>query len=418
MHQDMIDFKKLLQAQESVPMFLNDVSVSTAEEKSNFIESIMTLYEEESITSVPTCQCRHLRSGKFHKDICPKCNTSCEYETERNIDNELWIRAPEGITALFNPNFYIQLEDFLTKGSNNLLQYIINTSVKNNGRVPWFDAFDATGIPRGYNHFIDNFDEVMEAVYRIVRDDRRKRIPDMREFIAAYRDRIFTPYLTVPNRMAFVIENNAYNKWADKTIESGVNALLTIVSADNTIGGRDKALSRKENLVAAAHRDYADFWIEFIAKRAGKKHGYLRQEIFGQRGHFTFRGVITSLTGRHIYDECHLPWKMGVQLFRDHLISKLLRGTVTRPPMSPRHAYSRVMLAVNNHDPLIERLLNELITEHPSNKGIPIILQRNPSLKRGSAQQLFITRFKRDLSDYTIGLSVLILTAYNADQLV
>ena len=415
MHQAILDFVGIFNNQDRIPIFLNDVDVSTIEGKQSFNEKIMTLYEEESLTSSPTCQCRYLRGGKYHKDVCPRCNTPCEYELEKEIENDLWVRAPEGIVAFINPDVYVMFQDFMTKGPYNLLQYLINPAMKNDGRSPWFNAADKHGIPRGLNNFITHFDDIMATVFTIVRNDRRRQIPVIQEFITAFRDKLFTPYLIVPNRMAFVIENNEYNKWADKTIETGVNAILTIVSADTKNNGKDRSIARKEALVATALQEYGDFWINFFSKVAGKKHGHFRQEVFGQRSHFTFRGVITSITARHNYDDCILPWRMGVQLFKDHIIAKLMRGTNKRVAMSPKDAERLINFSVNNHVPLVDEILKELIAEHPSGRGLPIILQRNPSLKRGSAQQLWIPRIKTDLNDFTIGLSVLILGAFNAD---
>ena len=73
-------------------------------------------------------------------------------------------------------------------------------------------------------------------------------------------------------------------------------------------------------------------------------------------------------------------------------------------------------------DEEIAEILNELIEESPyatirsGKKGIPIVLQRNPTLDRLSAQLLYVTKFKSDnLEDNTIGLSVLVLKGPNAD---
>ena len=416
MHQAIFDFHHAFGNQDRIPIFLNDADVSTIQGKKAFNEKLMTLYEEESLTSAPTCQCRHLRGGKFHLDICPKCNTVCEYDIDREIEDDLWLRAPAGIRALINPNFYVMLDDFLTKGQTNLLTYMINPAAKFDPRNPWIMEIEKCGFTRGLNYFIDNFDEIMEHIYRIVRNDRKKQIPAIKQLITENRNKLFPQYITVPNRMAFVIEKNEYNKWADKTIEAGIDAMLTIVYADTKVNGKEKTIPRKEALVSSAMASYAKFWIDFYTKVAGKKHGYFRQEIFGQRSHFTFRGVITSITNRHKYDDCYLPWKMGVQLFKDHIASKLMRGDATRVAMSPREANALINFAVNNYVKVIDDVLKELIAEHPSGRGLPILLQRNPSLKRGSAQQLWVPEIKTDLGDFTINLSVLILSHYNADQ--
>ena len=59
--------------------------------------------------------------------------------------------------------------------------------------------------------------------------------------------------------------------------------------------------------------------------------------------------------------------------------------------------------------------MKELIAESPY-KGLPCCFNRNPTLLRGSIQQLYITKIKSDdINDNTISLSVMILSAYNAE---
>ncbi len=76
------------------------------------------------------------------------------------------------------------------------------------------------------------------------------------------------------------------------------------------------------------------------------------------------------------------------------------------------------MYANNNYVELIDYLFDKLLRANPSGEGYPCCLQRNPSLRRGSNQQLLIPPggIKKDLNDYTISLSPLILVQYNADH--
>jgi hypothetical protein len=64
--------------------------------------------------------------------------------------------------------------------------------------------------------------------------------------------------------------------------------------------------------------------------------------------------------------------------------------------------------------PLLDQLFQELIAESPYD-GIPIILQRNPTLVRLSAQALRVTKIKTDPHINTISMSVLALKGPNAD---
>ena len=91
-----------------------------------------------------------------------------------------------------------------------------------------------------------------------------------------------------------------------------------------------------------------------------------------------------------------------------HLISKLLKRGFT-PNEALRHIHKHTL----KYDLLIDEIFQELISE--AGGSIPILLQRNPSLTRGSIQQLKVTKIKTDPNVNTISLSVLILAAFNAD---
>ena len=92
-----------------------------------------------------------------------------------------------------------------------------------------------------------------------------------------------------------------------------------------------------------------------------------------------------------------------------HITNKLLRKG-----LSPSECEKFLMLHTNKYHPDLDAIFKELIEESPY-PGLPIILQRNPSLVRGSAQQFYVTKIKPDPSVNTISLSVLTLAAPNAD---
>ena len=82
--------------------------------------------------------------------------------------------------------------------------------------------------------------------------------------------------------------------------------------------------------------------------------------------------------------------------------------------MTPNECIQFLNSYTNKYHPLLDELFKELINESPA-KSIPVILQRNPTLVRLSAQYLRVTKIKIDPSDNTISLSVLVLKGPNAD---
>jgi hypothetical protein len=77
---------------------------------------------------------------------------------------------------------------------------------------------------------------------------------------------------------------------------------------------------------------------------------------------------------------------MSVMLFRTHLSAKLQRRGFT-----PRESNSFLNEHTLQYSPLMDELFCELISESPFG-GIPIILQRNPTLVRLSARNRVVTR--------------------------
>jgi len=79
-----------------------------------------------------------------------------------------------------------------------------------------------------------------------------------------------------------------------------------------------------------------------------------------------------------------------------------------------KQASAILFQSTKNYHPLIDELLQELIDESPY-KGIPVLINRNPSLKQGSILRMFITEFKKDPTISTMDISILIVKPLNAD---
>jgi hypothetical protein len=93
-----------------------------------------------------------------------------------------------------------------------------------------------------------------------------------------------------------------------------------------------------------------------------------------------------------------------------HITNKLITRNMT-PNQIKEHLYTHA----HRYSSLLAEIMDELIRESPD-KGIPIILGRNPSLKRGSIQKLFINEILKDPAIQSIALSDLVLKELNADQ--
>ena len=168
----------------------------------------------------------------------------------------------------------------------------------------------------------------------------------------------------------------------------------------------------KQNRVVKALCELSEFYEGIYKTTFAKKTGIFRKHVFGSRAHFSFRAVISSLTGEHRYDEIHIPWGIGVSVFRIHLANKLKRRGFT-----PNQTFQILSEYAQRYHPLLDELFEELIRETPGGRGLSCTQQRNPSLKRGSAQAVYITHVKKDPSIPTVSISILSVKGMNAKVL-
>ncbi|MBO07008.1 MAG: DNA-directed RNA polymerase subunit beta', partial [Acidobacteria bacterium] len=127
------------------------------------------------------------------------------------------------------------------------------------------------------------------------------------------------------------------------------------------------------------------------------KQGRFRQNLLGKRVDYSGRSVI--VIGPELkLDECGLPKKMALELFKPVIYQKLEeRGMVATIKAAKE--------LVEQHDPCVYDILEEVVREHP------ILLNRAPTLHR-----LGIQAFQPILIEgKAIKIHPLVCTAFNAD---
>lgn len=394
----------------SIPTILNYFDDSTEEERKRINDQIRTKYTEDLLSNMCTCSCGEI-VGEFNKNVvCFTCRTPVQSPMEQNLEPILWMKAPEGVHKLINPTFWMMLEEKFTRSNYSIIRWLLDRDYRPVVRVPdVMQEVEALNLPRGINAFYENFDAIMDALFTIKGFRPKKGVIDpLQTVIKMYRDCLFTSYLPVPNRSLLVLEETHVSNYADPTVTGAVDAIRTMSGIDAV--GNNYSVQDKESRTIQSICMFADYYDAFYRDKLAQKEGIFRKHIFGTRSHWSFRAVISSITTAHDYEELHVSWGIGVSVMRLHLINKLIR----KHGMTPNQATGHLNDHACRYCPLLDMLFKELITECPY-KGIPVVFQRNPSLERGSAQALFITKIKTDVMIPTVSLSILIVKGYNAD---
>lgn len=378
----------------------------------NPVKSIMvTEYEGDYIQTVPTCTCGKTMGRPNYGVICPACNTEVISPIERGFVTDVWVEVPEGVEAFILPNFFAMLDKAFVKNQFNAFRYLCDSHYKVEDKAQGIrERFDAIGIKRGYNNFIQNFEEIFtEIMSRPLFREKRAANEERLAFYHKFGKALFPHFLPMPSKRSVITElSGKGRKVANgyKHLLDGASLIFDACSPNLTVKRREYQVFKALSLF----RDYGNFVDKEIL---GSKEGWYRKHVFGSRMGPTFRAVISSLAGVHQYDELHLPFGVGVATFRPQLMNKLLRRGYT-VNQAEKLLISSISAKGDQTGTLVMDLLNELIEECPL-KGLPVLFGRQPTLNLRSIQLLYVTKFKPDAADCTISLSLLILKGPNAD---
>lgn len=405
---DVVDFDLLYNMSTIVPKFVDEMNVDDLSNREKLTEMLITRYESETLDSVPTCNCGELRYGWVGGSaVCDNCGSGISVPAERPIESQLWIRAPKGVTALIQPRMLDAMIQFFRAGGESIVTWLLDPLYRPKREVSAHFKLREKGIKRGLNFFIENFDEIFNTLmYGLGINRTRADKIEFAEWMQRNRQKLFPKAIPIPSKITFIVEQTATGKFADTSMTSAFDAINTITSIYSGINEPTQQV--KESRAFRACQQLAAFYETQYRKALGPKSGWFRRHVFGSRPAHSFRAVISSLSENHLYDEVHLPWSLALSLFELHIANKLLKMG-----MSPNEINKLVNDHYERYHPVLDSVLRQILAEHPSGRGFPCVIQRNPSLKRLSAQRFFISKIKTDSNINTISLSVLVLKGPN-----
>lgn len=409
-----LNLDQLFNTIQHTPVILNDFDISTDQEKEEVNRLLLSQFGSDFLELEPACDCGALHGGFLEGMTCPNCQTPVMAITERPLETALWLGLPKGVKAFIHPKIYAILSKALTMSKFSILEHLTNPLYREvETRNPQIKKYLRLGIPRGINYFVDHFDDIIRRLVdeNIMQKDHRDKqgglgkVNTLLAFLAMYREEVFCQHLPMPTKLLMITEKTVTTTFASKNMFLALDAARTIsmtaASEDSMNLKTLQARAMKANRLMAEYSEacFKDFY--------DRKDGWLRQQVFGTRSHFTYRAVINSLSEPHRYDEIHIPWSLGVMVFRIHLVAKLMsRG------WSHREAVTLLEEHTLRYSPILDQLFQELIAEAPGGR-IGTLFNRNPSLLRGSMQLLYITKVKTDTEVRSISLSVLVLRNFN-----
>lgn len=383
---------------------------------------ILTRQDKTRFSIAPSCSCGRTTTqntpGKVVGSKCDVCQTVICNPLERPLEPIVWIRAPEGIDGLINPNFLMMLREAYQVGTQktSIFQWLLDPSDTQFNQKVHIEYMEANGVQRGISYFMANRDRIMalldnDDVFSNSGYEQRKQLMKLYH---DHKDILFPRMLPIIHKQFIMIEKTHIGSYTDMNVTPALlKAINTFISMKVE---RRLTPKKRDSIVARTLFRLADFYAGIVKNDLQSKKGLFRRHIVGSRAPFTARAVITSNHGVHDYDEIHYPWSVAVVLFEIHITNYLIKAGHTA-----KSAKQKIIQAVKQYDKEIDDIMTDIINSSPfrtqlsGKPGYPVIEQRNPSLKMASKMCFLMTKIKKDPEDVTKSLSILGLAGSNAD---
>lgn len=370
---------------------------------------------------VSSCACGKL-TGNYVGTKCPHCHTEVKTNFSNTLQYQVWLEIPEFAPPILQGQVYAILNAQLGSircGKNRVK--LIDALMDNEAELP--NKLSSHIVPGMWSFYL-NFDSIMEHIFSVITRFRGKRgivkANELRELLKVYRSCLFTRHLPVLDPALHLMKR--YGK--GHTVDPVAPLLIKTVSQLSVLvhyfnqqrGGRnDTRIDAQTFEVAKQWWAYNDNIRSLILYR---KYCCIRHGLMGSRSHFTARAVISPIVGEHDIDEVHLPWTCAVLLYEFEILNLL----INRYGYTLNDAMITYTVAETNFVQVVYDILNTLIKEcsctnlgwRPKH-GLPILLNRNPSIRHGAVQYFLVTKIKPNPADYTTEVPPESIVAPNGD---
>ena len=409
-------FDDLFAQNEVESIVVNDFDPNSKEDKQIIDDLVMRQDSGDTISLLPSCLCGELKGVSYIGMTC-ECGTIVESPIDEEYNWSVWLRQPEGVARLIHPYLMQILREryTLTNPTVNIIDYVMThhhrfkdneKRGKNYGNIIKLDNLLKThGIERGYNSFVENFNTVIDILEN---NGFSKGSKAAREETGTWLKEAFehslSEHIPIPNKAIFVMDTSHTGTYIDRDMIRAVSVVRSFTGIDVT-GKTDR---QKQDKVAKGLAELGGFFKEYYKNIILGKPGLIRKHMTRTRSHFTLRAVVTSIVKPHRYDEIETPWSASMSLLREHILAELMRRN-----FSLRKAIDYFMKHINKYSALIDDIFKKIIRD--AGGGIPCLLNRNPSLHRGSIIFVRIREVKSNVLDPTMSVSYLLSPTFNMD---
>lgn len=425
-----INLDEKLKNEPNAVNILNDLPCITEEEKEDVHRLLMTVHEDgEELSTIPSCVCGHLSDGTLLHKVCHKCGTVVTLPIEHEAVNSVWIRAPSEHTGFVNIMAWIRLNGLFGKKTFTAKAYsILDWTMVSGGPIndgctkkcsKQIDYMVSNGWRRGLAYMRENYDEFIRLCSAMPETPAKKRI-EICTYLEELKDTLFCKHLPFPSKRLLVLEKTSVRDFTDLTITGAIDAARTVMGITKTSVNTPSRINERflERKTVSIIKSLCKFYHETMKKSFNGKKGVWRGNILSQSAHWTGRAVATSIVGPHHYEDLHITWSQGLELFKIHIVNIMMKSGVPERDCIEFIERNVNKVVYDRERKMLHRIMMWLIKNCDNGEdkpGIPALLGRNPTLERNSAIYVLITKIKIDVESKSISVPFLILKGLNMD---
>lgn len=356
------------------------------------------------------CECGYTQNKVNNGCICKICGTKVKY-VDDNYEYFGWLVLQD--YWIISPAFYNALRFFIGKDFDSIIKYDAIVDEDGHQREvvkPKNQPYYGIGIIT----FRDKFDDIMN--YYLSKNKKKEKYDD----IMSQREKVFTqsiPVFTVLLR-PFDVDRYTFSHETTNKDYTIINKLVSSINKESAIEkkathkNKDEPIRKStQDLLWKLQIKLDVLCSEVIEIIKGKK-GNIRA-LFGGRYNFTSRNVITADPSLRI-DEVRLPYSALLELLQQSIINILTKTH----NLSYSDAYKRWYEANLKKDPMIVKIIESIIYNAvQDHRGLPVIINRNPTINYGSILQMFCVGLSDTLDkfEYVMQVPLQVLPLLAAD---
>ena len=358
-----------------------------------------------------SCPCGETTSKMRNGEICKKCGYPV-VKVGENFHMFGWMHITDEY-AIIHPDMYKQLESFFgrskfSKERKDTKKFVLKNMIDYDKEISQ-DGFEVGPIQKpgepfygiGMIEFHERFDEIMEFYYNKYKTNKKKM--EIYNDIMMDRDKLFIHSIPVYTTQLRPIDINADTMYFEKT-NGMYNMMVRLVQSVNRNKRRmDRSPKLKNEQIFRLQEKFMKLYDEIVSILNGKR-GELRSLVSG-RFNFSSRSVIIQDPTLRI-DQVRLPYSCLVIAYEQRIINILMKTY----NITANEAWDKWYKAITVKDITIYKILEDMI--HASGEGLPLIINRNPTISYGSIMQCFCVGIN---DNFSLSVPLTILPPLAAD---